>query len=126
MKVAEAIDGYVKMRDKKKAMQDRHKEELAPINENMRTIEVWLMREFNSQGVTQQKGASGATAFIQNNDSCSAPDKEAFINYVRDNDRFELLEIRPAKTVIREFMEDKGEVPPGIKYTQHDVIRIRR
>ena len=123
--ISEAIDGYVKLRNKKNELARKHKDELEPINKKMDTIEAWLKREFDKQGVTQQKSASGSVAFVQGADSCTCTDKEAFLEFVKENEAFELMDVRPSKTVVRAFMEERGEIPPGVKFTQYDVIRVR-
>lgn len=126
MNVGEAIDGYIKLRDKKEELAKKHKDELAPITEKMKTVEAWLKREFQRMGTTSAKGTAGGTAFIQTNDSCRVVDGEAFMNYVKENEAFELMDVRASKTVVRDFMENTGEIPPGLDYTQADVIRVRR
>ena len=126
MNVGDAIDGYVKIRDQKKELDAVQKEQMAPLNEKLRTIEAWLMREFLKSNVTQQKGTSGGTAFIQSNDSVKVTDQEVFMQFCKDRDAYELLDVRASKTVVKAFIENSNEVPPGISYTQANVIRVRR
>tara|TARA_R110002167_G_scaffold6249_2_gene28532 strand:+ start:5878 stop:6258 length:381 start_codon:yes stop_codon:yes gene_type:complete len=125
MRIDDAITGYIRLRDKKEKMQRQHKDELVGIVESMQKVEAWLMREFNSQGITESKNGVGS-AFIQNNDSCTVQDREGFLEFCKESDNYELMDIRASKPVIRAYMENFKEIPTGIKYTQRDVIRIRR
>jgi len=126
MKIADAISGYIKLRDAKEELAKKQKEEMKPYNEKLAKIEAWLMKKFLEEGVTQQKGKDGGIAFIQSNDSCKVVDQQAFMDFVKENNAFELMDVRASKTVVRDFMENQGEIPPGISYTQSDVIRVRR
>jgi hypothetical protein len=125
MNVDQVIAGYIQLRDQKDAMKKRHTEEMAPLLSKMQKLEAWLQTHLTSQGITSQKGASG-TAYLKEVSSATVEDRAAFFAYCRDNDMWDLLETRCAKTVVDEFVEKKGELPPGIKYTRETVCQIRR
>ena len=69
---------------------------------------------------------AGATAFLKEVDSCKTTDGIAFLEFCKERDAFELLEIRPSKTTIRAFMENYGEIPPGVDFTQSIDVQVRR
>ena len=125
MNIDDVIRGYVKLRDEKESLEKRHKEELAPIREKMQKIEAWLQDQLQQQGLTNFKGASG-TAFLQEATSATVADWEETLNYIRNNDAWELLEHRVSKTVEQDFIEAKGSIPPGVNYKRETVVRIRR
>lgn len=126
MKIGQVIDKYIVLREKKEAIQRRHKDELAKLNEQMSTVEKWLHRELHRDGLSKQSSEQGNTVFLQTADSCSVQDKEAFLNYVKENDRFELMDVRANKSTVRDFMGNFDEIPPGIKFTSTEVVRVRR
>jgi len=126
MKMNDAISAYVKLRDAKEALAKKHKDEMSGYNEKLAVIERWVQRELDRQGMDKAGNKSVGTAFIQKVDSCTVADKEAFMKFVKDEDHFELLDIRASKTVVRDFMENTGEIPPGVKFDSARVVRIRR
>jgi hypothetical protein len=123
--IEEVIKGYVKLRDKKNKMKREHSEELAPINEKMTLVEGWLMRDLISRKVQSQKTAEG-TAFLQKSTSATVKDRDAFLDFVRKNKMWDLLENRVAKSVVVDHLENTGEVIPGVNFEQTQVVRIRR
>lgn len=123
--IEDVVKGYVTLRDKKGEIQKRHKEELAPINENMMKIEGWLQRDLQTRKVQSQKTAEG-TAFLQKNSKATVRDRDAFMKHVKDNDAYDLLENRVAKSVVEDHLENTGEIVPGVHYEQTIVVRVRR
>ncbi len=123
--VEEVIKGYVKLRDKKNKLKQQHTEELVPINEKMLLVEGWLMRDLLSRGVQSQKTAEG-TAFLQKNSKATVKDRDAFLEFVRENKMWDLIENRVAKSVVEDYLENTGEVVPGINFEKIQVVRIRR
>ena len=123
--VKDVIKGYVKLRDMKNEMKRQHTEALAPINEKMQLVEGWLMRDLISRGVESQKTSEG-TSYLQKSTSATVKDRDAFLNFVRENNMWDLLENRVAKSVVVDHLENTGEVIPGVNFEQAQVVRIRR
>jgi hypothetical protein len=123
--VEEVVKGYIKLRDKKNDLKREHTEELAPINEKMALVEGWLMRDLVTRGVQSQKTAAG-TAFLQKSTRATVKDRDAFLEFVKEKEMWDLLENRVAKSVVVDYLENTGEVIPGVNFEQTQVVRIRR
>ena len=123
--IEDVVKGYVSLRDLKTKMKKGHTEELAPINENMMKIEGWLMRDLQVRKVLSQKTAEG-TAFIQSSTKATVRDRDAFLAHVKENDAWDLIENRVAKSVVEDHLENTGEIIPGVHYEKTLVVRIRR
>jgi hypothetical protein len=123
--VEDVIKGYVKLRDKKTELKRGHTEELAPINEKMALVEGWLLRDLTTRKVQSQKTAEG-TAFIQKSTTATVKDRDAFLDFVRKNEMWDLIENRVAKSVVVDHLENTGEVIPGVNYEATQVVRVRR
>jgi len=123
--VDEVVKGYIKLRDKKNDLKKDQAEELRPINEKMGLLENWLLRDLQTRKVESQKTAEG-TAFISTVSAATVKDRDAFFKYVIENEQWDLLENRVSKTVVRDHLEDTGEVVPGVNYQETVVVRIRR
>ena len=123
--IEDVIKGFVSLRDKKAALKKKHAEELAPYTENMMKIEGWLMKDLQSRKVQSQKTAEG-TAFIQKFTKATVRDRDAFLQHVKENDAWDLIENRVAKSVVEDHLENTGEVIPGVHYEKTLVVRVRR
>ncbi len=123
--IEDVVKGYVTLRDKKAKIKKKHVEELAPINENMMKIEGWLQRDLQTRKVQSQKTAEG-TAFLQTNSKATVRDRDAFMKHVKENNAFDLLENRVAKSVVEDHLENTGEIVPGVHYEKTIVVRVRR
>lgn len=123
--VDEVVKGYIKLRDRKNEMKKDQAEELRPISEKMGLLENWLLRDLQTRKVESQKTAEG-TAFISTVSAATVKDRDAFFKYVIENEMWDLLENRVSKTVVRDHLEDTGEVVPGVNYQETVVVRIRR
>lgn len=123
--VDQVVKGYITLRDKKNKMKKDQAEELRPINEKMLLLEGWLQRDLMSRGVESQKTAEG-TAFLSTTSAAVVKDRDAFLDYVRENKMWDLIENRVSKTVVRDHLEDTGEIIPGVNYQETKVVRIRR
>ena len=123
--IEDVVKGFVTLRDKKAALKKKHVEELAPYNEGMAKIEGWLMRDLQSRKVQSQKTAEG-TAFIKKVTKATVRDRDAFLQHVKENDAWDLIENRVAKSVVEDHLENTGEVIPGVHYEKTLVVRVRR
>ena len=123
--VDEVVKGYIKLRDKKNNMKKEQTEELRPINEKMMLLENWLLRDLQTRGVQSQKTAEG-TAFVSTMSAATVKDRDALFAFIKEKEMWDLLENRVSKTVVADYLEETGEVIPGVNYQQTQVVRIRR
>lgn len=101
--VDEVIKGYIKLRDHKKGMKDKHKEELAPVNAKMELLEGWLQRDLQTRKVDSQKTKEG-TAYLMTSTKATVRDRDAFLEFVREKEMWELIENRVAKSVVDDYL----------------------
>lgn len=123
--VDEVVKGYIKLRDKKTQMKKDQADEVRPIVEKMTLLENWLLRDLQTRKVESQKTAEG-TAFISTMSAATVKDRDAFFEFVKEKGMWDLLENRVSKSVVRDYLEDTGEVVPGVNYQETQVVRIRR
>lgn len=123
--IDDVIGAYVALRDLIDETTKRHKEELAPHREKMAKIEAWLQNQLQTQGLQNFKGKSG-TAFLKNVTGATVADWDATLPFIRDNNLWEMLERRVSKSVVEDYIEAHGEVPPGVNFTNETVVQVRR
>ena len=122
--VEQVVGTYMKLRRKKEALENQVKEDLADIKAKMTKLESWLMQKADEDGVTSFKTAAG-TAFVTTTDFANVADWDAVLTFIREQEAFDMLEKRVSKTAVRAYMDETGEVPPGITYGSKLGINVR-
>lgn len=125
MTIDEVIGAYLKLRDAKEAMTARHKQELAPLNEQMQKCLAYVQQQLQAQGLQNLKGESGI-AFLQTDTTVTSADWDATLAWIQANNAWSFLEKRVAKSVVTDFIESHGAVPPGIKVASIIEAKIRK
>lgn len=120
----ELVRAFVELRKVTKEIEDRHKQELA---KPFRLKELLTERLLESLAETGQEMArtqyGTVSAAVRVTPSCSDPN--LFIDYVRKNDAYELLDRRPNSTACQEFAKEHGCLPPGVKVSQVRYVNVR-
>ena len=126
MKLSEAVEVYIKLRDKKAQMKAAFDAEVSPINDKLAKLEAKLMEVFNNTGMDSVKTEFG-TAYTVNRSTASVADREIFMDYVKNNEEWSLLEVRVSKTAVDQFREaNDNEIPPGVNLRVERVVNVRR
>jgi hypothetical protein len=67
------------------------------------------------------------TAYTAVRTTASIADREAFMDYVKANEEWSLLEVRASKTAVEQFCESNDNaLPPGVNMRSERVVNIRR
>lgn len=126
MKLDAVISGVITVRDQIDALKKQQKEALAPLNDKLAKLEAYLQMQLTAQGMTSLAAKGVGTAYLQNVTSCTVEDWEATLGWIKTTDAWEFLERRVSKTVVQEYMESQGEVPPGVNVRTEIEVRVRR
>ena len=124
LKLEDVIRTYVQLRDQKSDLEKALNEQLDPIKKQLEKLESYLLRELTEQGVSSFK-TEGGTAFITTREWATGKDWEATLQYIRENDAYDLLERRVSKIAVRTLV-DGGTPPPGVNYGTKLGVNIRR
>jgi len=126
MKLSDAVGLYVKLRDQKAKMKAEYQDAVAPIQEKMDKLEAKLLEVFNTTGMDSIKTEFG-TAYTSTRTTASVADRDVFMNYVKANEEWSLMEVRASDTAVQQFREaSDGDLPPGINLSVKRTINIRR
>lgn len=117
-------EAYIKLRNKKKQIEERHKQELRPINEAMERLELIAM-QFLQANQLQSISSNGATCFIVNRRSYKIEDRDEFRSWCESNGRTDFFEARPAKAAIDEYVEAGNPLPPGLNVSSDVTVQFR-
>lgn len=125
MKLSEAVSLYIQMRDKKAQMKADFEASIAPLNEKMEKLEAKLLDVFNKTGMDSVKTEHG-TAYTTTRTTASVADRDTFMEYVKANEEWSLLEVRASKTAVEQFKAVHDDIPPGVSIREERVVNIRR
>lgn len=121
MKIAEVVAKYIELRDQKAQL----KKQATDIQLQMDKIELKLLAAFEQVGVNSVNTEYG-TAYTTTRTSATVVDKEVFMDYVKENAEWALLEVRAAKLAVDQFKEIHGDIPPGVNWSETVVVNIRK
>lgn len=123
--VAELVKSYVQLRDKRRELDEQHKQKLAKINGLMGQIEARLQQHFNETGAESVRTDEG-TAFRTTRTSVRVADPEAFRAFVEANQAWAMLDARANKSAVEAYLDAQGELPPGLDVNRMYAVNIRR
>lgn len=123
--VDQAIAAYMKLRAKKEAVEAQVKEEVKLIKDKMTKLEAFIKLAAEEQGVTSFKTPHG-TAFLTTKDFARVADWDATLDFIRENEAYDMLEKRVSKLAVTAWMKEHNEVPPGINYGTSVEVNVRK
>lgn len=124
--VEKRVGQFVKLRDKKAEIEERHKEELKPINTALELLKQELSKGLDALNVDSAKTACGTVSFSAKA-SAALADKSAFWTYVVTTGQFDLIDYKANVTAVKEHIEkNQGQAPPGVNFTVFRDVGVRR
>ena len=125
MKVSELVSKYIELRDKKAQIKAEYDGKVAKVDEVLNKIESKFLEVFEQTGMDSVRTEFG-TAYASLRTSVSIADKEAFMEFVKNNNEWPLLEVRPSKSAVEQYKSVTEELPPGVNWRAERVVNIRR
>jgi hypothetical protein len=125
MKLSEVVEKYIELREQKSQLKADYDAKVSKIEANMTKIEGKLLEIFELTGMDSVRTRSG-TAYASVRSSASVADREAFMDYVKANEEWPLLEVRASKLAVEQYKSVNQELPPGINWREERVVNIRR
>lgn len=126
LQVDAVIAKYLRLREKKERIENEVKEQTQQLKDAMEKIEAWLYSHMDKQGTTSLSAKGVGTAFFNQTDYANVGDWDATLEYIKANDKFELLERRVSKKAVRDIIDEDKMVPPGINYGTRVTVQVRK
>lgn len=123
--VGEVIKTYMALREKKAELEAEVKERVAEVKEKMTKLESYLKVKMDETGLTSFKSDHG-TAFLTTTDYANVADWDEVVQFIKDNDAYDLFEKRVSKMAVRGYIDQNKTVPPGINYGTKLGVNIRK
>jgi hypothetical protein len=123
--VDKVIAKYMRLRERKAAIEAEVKEQLEAVKADMLKLEAWLKQKLDEDGLTSFKTDHG-TAFLTTTDFANVEDWDATLKFIIEHEAYDMLQRRVSKDAVRAYIDDTKEVPAGIKYGTKLDINIRK
>lgn len=119
------IAQYVQVRDTIKERNDKFASEMQPLIETQNMLTAWLTQKLETVGAESVKTKAG-TAYTTTRYSATLADPQVFMDFVKTNDKFELIDRKANATAVRDFVETTGSLPPGVNLNAIRTVGVRR
>ena len=119
------IQKYVALRDKKEAIEEKHKAELVPFREAMNMLEAYMLEALDNQGLQSMRSPHG-TAFKKLRTSAKVTSWSEVLDFIRANNAWDLLEQRVSKLAAQNIIEETKKPIPGVETTSEVCVNVQR
>jgi len=120
------ITSYIKLRDTKKELVEKHKKELAPYNKALEEVGDYLLDYLKRQNL-QSVATKEATAFLRRERSATVADMQAFREHVIANRDFDIADFRAKVDGVEDYVKSHdGQLPPGVNFSTTIVVSVQR
>lgn len=120
------ISQYVRLRDRIREIEKRHKEELEPFKAAKDKLEVMLLGMLNTTGQDSATAKGAGTVYKTTKRSASIADADAFRRHVIGSEAWDLLDWKANATATADFIDEHGTAPPGVNFNTHVTVGVRR
>ncbi len=123
MTAEDLIDLYRQLKARVGEIETRHKAELKPFVAKMAELEGHIDTFLTEHKLVNIKTKYG-TAYWKTKWSASLVDPDGFMQFVRENDRWDLMDRKANVAAVREYAKVEKELPPGAKLESRRVVHI--
>tara|TARA_R100001230_G_C5666493_1_gene171108 strand:- start:947 stop:1363 length:417 start_codon:yes stop_codon:yes gene_type:complete len=117
---------FIGLRDRRAQRKAAYEADDANDKEKQNGIEVEFLRRFNERGIDNVSSREHGTAYRSTRSSVTVDDPDTFMGHIIKNEAWELLDKRASKKNCQEYAEVHGELVPGTKYSETQVVNFRR
>ena len=119
------IAKFIEIRDILKAMDEAHEKAKEPFLEVRDWLTGWMQTFLDKTGAESVKTAAG-TCYSTTRYSASLADPQAFMNYVIENSKWDLIDRKANAPAVRDFVAEFGGLPPGANLSALKTVGVRR
>lgn len=125
MKADLIVQRYVLLRDKKSQLKKAYEASVEDINAALERLEGAIKKQLDEMGAESIRTEHG-TAFKKTSTSATVADWDSLLPFIQENQRWDMLEKRVAKTAVDQYVEEFEDLPPGVNYRQVTTIQVNR
>lgn len=119
------VAAYIQVRDQKAELKAKQAEEMKRFDEALDKLEGMALAALQQAGAESLRTSAG-TVYQSTRTSATVADKSAFMDYVKDNGAYDLLDVRANKTAVEDFLSQHQDTPPGVVIRREITVGFRR
>jgi hypothetical protein len=119
------VSQYVGLRDARRALKAAFDKEDRELRELQDKVAGQLQEHMTATGIKSLRTDHG-TCYTTTKDSAALADPNAFMAYVIEHNRFDLIDRRANVVAVRKFIEQNKTQPPGVNWSSRAEIGVRR
>lgn len=119
------VEQFIQVRDHLKDMEKLYNEATKPFREVKDLLE-GKMRAFLVETGQENAATKFGTVHLSTRYTASLADSDAFMEFVKSHDLFDLMDRRANSTAVREYAEEHGTLPPGVNLSANETVGVRR
>ena len=119
------VAAYIQVRDQKAELKAKQAEEMKRFDEALDKLEGMALAALQQAGAELLRTSAG-TVYQSTRTSATVADKSAFMDYVKDNGAYDLLDVRANKTAVEDFLSQHQDTPPGVVIRREVTVGFRR
>lgn len=124
-KIDVRVEQYIKLRDKIKEIEAKHKEELKPYKDTLEKLNAVILAHLTQVGGESIRTSAG-TAYVTEKKSASLADPQAFMEYVITNEAWDLMDRKANVSAVADYISEHTAPPPGVNYSTTLLVGVRR
>ena len=119
------VEKYILIRDKLRELEAEYKEKCKPFLEVQNLLEARMLEFLDQTGQTSAKTLNGML-IASTRHTATLSDPEAFMDYVVQAERYELLDRKANTTAVREYVKENKALPPGCNLSSFKRVSVQR
>ena len=125
MNMERLASAYKALLDKKDALVRKHKSELSQINEALEEIETTIL-SFMQENHLEKLSFDDVTFAIKEKLYANVEDWSSLFEFIQETGMFQLLKKGVKASEISEYLNETGDLPPGVKVERAITLSHRR
>lgn len=89
-------------------------------------LEALFLAKFQKSGTDSLTIRGVGTAYTASRCSASVADKEIFLDFIKQNEEWGLLDTRALKSAVEDYKLAHQALPPGINWKEEIVVNVRK
>ena len=123
-RIDKLVNQFIALRRRIEEIEEMQKRQLKPFKDAKEKLAGTLQAWLDDTGQESAKTSEG-TVSITTRHTAALADPDAFMDYVMANGAFELMDRRANATACRDFAEENGSLPPGVKINSTRTVGVR-
>ena len=123
--IEKRVGQYIAIRDRLDEMNAEHDERCKKLKATQNLLSGLMLAYLEQAGATSIKTPEG-TCIASSKTTASLADPKAFMDFVIANSAWDLLDRKANSTAVRDYVAEKGHLPPGANLSTIRTLSVRR